>query len=547
MKWIGALLAITSSWLQAETLTSSEHSFGSNVYIVSEGVDFQIGNNGASDYLFSWTDPDGTNFTNIVDPTLILGTGETYTFTRTSGSHPFAITDETLDISGTDGSFVRVSTSSTDITNATLRPSANFVAQPSGANTVTWTTRNEDLGIYRYTCTVTGHTGMTGVIKIGHGPGDTVQNGAVYRVDEGVTFYLRNSGASHYLFSWSDSSGVYTDVIDPTLVLTYGRQYNFERISGSHPFVITDDTLPVTGTDGSFSRTTTDGTTIDNATLTPIADFTADQFTNSGTLSTDFIGWKPALADQGDYFYTCRVTGHTGMTGAIQITGGPGTTTLVQDNVYRVSEGVAFEVGNSGAADFLFNWTDSSGTYTNIADPTFLFTRGEMYSFVRTSGSHPFAITDDSLPVSGTNGSFVRATSDSGVITAATLTPTEEFTAEPLGSTPGDDESLTIEWTLEPEDIDRYFYTCTVTGHTGMTGAIQVDPNVQTDLGTLTATNFAFQFSAVSGQSYLIQRTSDFINFENVTTFNATQTGTETFLDTEPLTARAFYRVIELD
>jgi plastocyanin len=143
----------------------------------------------------------------------------------------------------------------------------------------------------------------------------TTQTGpSVYEIDSGVAFTLDNVGASNFLFNWSDSSGTFSDVVDPTVVLTAGQTYTFQRISGSHPFVITDDTLEVNGSDGSYSRVTFSGAVIDAATLQPIADFTADPGPTD-----DLISWTPGVEDAGEYFYTCRVTGHAGMTGRIVV------------------------------------------------------------------------------------------------------------------------------------------------------------------------------------------------------------------------------------
>jgi plastocyanin len=136
----------------------------------------------------------------------------------------------------------------------------------------------------------------------------------VYLVDEGVAFGIANDGASDFLFSWTDASGTFADIADPTIILVAGQTYTFTRTSGMHPFVITDDTLPVSGSDGSYVRDTQDGDTIDDATLKPIADFTADP-----APTDDFISWTPAEADAGTYYYTCRVTGHTGMAGRIRV------------------------------------------------------------------------------------------------------------------------------------------------------------------------------------------------------------------------------------
>lgn len=139
---------------------------------------------------------------------------------------------------------------------------------------------------------------------------------SVFRVESGVAFELGNFASSDFIVNWTDSSGSYSEA-DPTLILTSGESYTFMRTTGFHPFVITDDTLPVSGADGSYDRTTFDGAVIDAATLAPIADFTADPAPTS-----DLIQWDLSDSDIGDYFYTCRVTGHLGMTGRIEVVGG---------------------------------------------------------------------------------------------------------------------------------------------------------------------------------------------------------------------------------
>jgi len=139
----------------------------------------------------------------------------------------------------------------------------------------------------------------------------TLVSPKVYSVTEGVTFSLANNFASDFIFSWTDPSGTpansFTNIADPTLKLSIGQTYTFQRISGSHPFVIMNNTISsfISGTDGSFSRTTSDFTTITNATI-----FTA----NPGTPGPA-VNWTPTIA--GDYFYTCSVGSHVGMTGKI--------------------------------------------------------------------------------------------------------------------------------------------------------------------------------------------------------------------------------------
>ncbi|MEZ6317734.1 MAG: GC-type dockerin domain-anchored protein [Phycisphaerales bacterium] len=148
---------------------------------------------------------------------------------------------------------------------------------------------------------------------------DTTMTAAhVYEIDAAVDFAIANSGSSSFLFTWTDASGTFTDVEDPTLILSAGQTYTFRRTTGSHPFSITDNTLVVTGTDGSYARTTTDIAVMDAATLQPMADFIADP-----APTADMITWALTGADVGDYYYTCRVTFHTGMTGRIQVVAAP--------------------------------------------------------------------------------------------------------------------------------------------------------------------------------------------------------------------------------
>lgn len=152
----------------------------------------------------------------------------------------------------------------------------------------------------------------------------TVLPSGAYAVDQGVTFNIGNDGASDYLFTWTDSSGTRTEIDDPTLVLTAGQTYIFQRTSSAHPLGITDDTLPVTLFMGSYSRTTTDSTVINNAMLTPLSDFTADPAPTS-----DAITWTPTAAQTGDYYYTCLFTSHVGMTGKITVVPEPSSSLLL--------------------------------------------------------------------------------------------------------------------------------------------------------------------------------------------------------------------------
>jgi hypothetical protein len=150
-------------------------------------------------------------------------------------------------------------------------------------------------------------------------------------------------------------------------------------------------------------------------------------------------------------------------------------TTLVSTSKYAVTEGVAFTLGNTGLSDFVFNWTDPSGTpaptFSGISDPTLVLSIGQTYTFQRITSSHPFAIMDSTATtfISGTDGLYRRTTSDSA-ITGATLpaTPAGDFIAQP---TPTQDF---ISWT--PTQAGDFWYTCTVANHPDMTGKITVVP-----------------------------------------------------------------------
>ena len=165
------------------------------------------------------------------------------------------------------------------------------------------------------TITPTTPVALIAAALTGAAHADTTQLGpSRYLVDESATFSIGNDGINSFLFTWTDDSGTITDEPDPTLVLVAGQTYTFVRTTGFHPFVICDDTLPIAGGDGTYSRQTSDGSVIDAATLQPIDDFTADP-----APTADFIEWTPALGDVGVYYFTCRITGHLDMAGSIEI------------------------------------------------------------------------------------------------------------------------------------------------------------------------------------------------------------------------------------
>lgn len=114
------------------------------------------------------------------------------------------------------------------------------------------------------------------------------------------------------------------------------------------------------------------------------------------------------------------------------------STTLLGPSLYRITEGVAFTLGNNGASDFTFNWTDpgtGGASWSNIADPTLVLTSGQTYSFQRISSAHPFIIMGSAaaafIDTQGGNGNFFRTTTDPTLYNSTILNPAVDYTANP--------------------------------------------------------------------------------------------------------------------
>lgn len=152
------------------------------------------------------------------------------------------------------------------------------------------------------------------------------------------------------------------------------------------------------------------------------------------------------------------------------------STTLLGPSLYRITEGVAFTLGNNGSSAFTFNWTDpgtSGASRSNIADPTLVLTLGQTYTFQRVSAAHPFIIMSDAaaafIDTQNGNGNFFRTTTDSTLINSTILNPAVDYTANP-----GVPVGNVISWT--PSTEGNYWYTCQVASHTAMAGGFNVVP-----------------------------------------------------------------------
>lgn len=159
-----------------------------------------------------------------------------------------------------------------------------------------------------------------------------------YGITEGVDFTLGNSVSAAFLLNWADPDRTtWTNLADPTLVLTLGQTYTFQRISSAHPFVIMNNSAAafMSGTDGAFSRTTTDPAVIAAAVLSPAVDYTA----NPGTPGNK-ISWTPDTL--GTFWYTCQVASHTAMAGKISVVPEPSILGLVALGLIFVAFGRHF-------------------------------------------------------------------------------------------------------------------------------------------------------------------------------------------------------------
>ena len=114
------------------------------IYRVNESASFQVQNNGTSDFVFAW----GSNptYSGIFDPSLELYVGKSYTFSRTTSNHPFAIT-KNIPVTGTPGS---LSTTSFNPSSFVYQPevSGAFVSNPGGSDPISWAPTSAEIGTY---------------------------------------------------------------------------------------------------------------------------------------------------------------------------------------------------------------------------------------------------------------------------------------------------------------------------------------------------------------------------------------------------------------
>ena len=144
----------------------------------------------------------------------------------------------------------------------------------------------------------------------------------------------------------------------------------------------------------------------------------------------------------------------------------PAETIALGPHRYEVTAGVTFNVANLSSTSYLFTWADDGGLIADVEDPTLVLHAGETYVFRRVTSKHPLLIADDTLPLDGGDGAWVRTTAEAADLDAAILQPADAFTADPaLGDDP-------IAWT--PAAAGDYAYTCNVPAHVMMTGRIVV-------------------------------------------------------------------------
>jgi plastocyanin len=142
----------------------------------------------------------------------------------------------------------------------------------------------------------------------------------VYQVDQGVTFTIGNNGSSDFIFNWTDPgsySDSFSNKLDPTLRLSVGQTYTFERVSSGHNFVLLKPSFTyMTGNEqqGYYRNTSTDAF---------ISNHTYDVAVYGGR---SVFTWTPTNLDVNrDYWYTCQVANHPEMAGKITVIPEPST------------------------------------------------------------------------------------------------------------------------------------------------------------------------------------------------------------------------------
>lgn len=168
----------------------------------------------------------------------------------------------------------------------------------------------------------------------------TAIGGGIYYVTEGVSFEIYAYSSGSFLFSWTDPDGTeFNNIQDPTLHLTIGETYTFERSSTGNPLRLTTDQLPVEKVPSVagpyYRRTTEDLDEIDAASLTPLADFTADPSGVDGVLAGDVVVLNVTASIIGTLYYTSLVPGNSEMTGLLIVEDTSGSTAAVKKSLQR--------------------------------------------------------------------------------------------------------------------------------------------------------------------------------------------------------------------
>jgi hypothetical protein len=168
----------------------------------------------------------------------------------------------------------------------------------------------------------------------------TAIGGGIYYVTEGVHFEIYAYSSGSFFFSWTDPDGTeFNNIQDPTLYLTIGETYTFERSSTGNPLRLTTDRLPVEKVPSVagpyYRRTTEDLDEIDAASLTPLTEFTADPSGVDGTLSGDIVVLNVTASIIGTLYYTSLVPGNSEMTGLLIVEDTSGSTAAVKKSLQR--------------------------------------------------------------------------------------------------------------------------------------------------------------------------------------------------------------------
>ncbi|MDF1861543.1 MAG: hypothetical protein P1U87_15105 [Verrucomicrobiales bacterium] len=193
------------------------------IYRSTSNLDPTAGNNGADDFLISWTATTGVSPSNVADPHIVLEVGQYFSLSRSSSGHPFFVMSGNMPVKiNKAGKLYRPFNDQGTLDSYKLAD-GNGLAHGSlqdngttqGGNPIFW---QPTVGTYYYTCGVPGHNNMVGRIdvvpSIDHEvfprPFVTVTQGKLVKTKKTFANLSGVSSAKKVKYSYKDGSKKYS-------------------------------------------------------------------------------------------------------------------------------------------------------------------------------------------------------------------------------------------------------------------------------------------------------------------------------------------------